>query len=60
MKNRPQIKTFSPPSRHLGPKMFYLEPWLVLGSSILWLLVLPFAGLVWSSTLLARRANSHC
>jgi hypothetical protein len=34
------------PSDHLivHSKRFYLEPWLVLDSSTLWQLVLPFAG----------------
>lgn len=35
-----------PATHHIGAKAFYLEPWLVLGSSLLWLVVLPFAGLV--------------
>jgi hypothetical protein len=53
-------ETSSPPSRHLVLKRFHLEPWLVLGSPILWLLVLPFAGPLWSGTLLARRTDPHC
>jgi hypothetical protein len=43
--------------RHLGPKAFYLEPWLIIGSVILWLAVLPLAGLVWSGTTLAKRTH---
>lgn len=35
-----------PATHHIGAKAFYLEPLLVLGSSLLWLVVLPFAGLV--------------
>ena len=42
---------------HVGPKAFYLEPWLIIGSVMLWLAVLPLAGLVWSGATLARRAH---
>jgi 4-amino-4-deoxy-L-arabinose transferase-like glycosyltransferase len=41
-------------TRTIGSKAYYLEPWLILGSFLFWLLVLPFAGLVWSGTALAR------
>ncbi len=41
--------------RKPGARAFYLEPLLVLGSIVLWLLVLPFAGLVCSAVALARR-----
>jgi hypothetical protein len=47
-----------PPSRQIGLKAFYLEPWLILGSFVLWLTVLPFAGLVWSGTTLLKRIES--
>ena len=42
---------------HIGPKAFYIEPWLIVGSVILWLAVLPLAGLVWSGTTLAKRIH---
>lgn len=41
----------------VGPKAFYLEPWLIIGSVMLWLTVLPLAGLVWSGATLARRTH---
>lgn len=47
------------PVHHLGLKAFYLEPLLVLGASILWLAVLPFAGLFWSGDTLLKRVGSH-
>jgi hypothetical protein len=47
-------KAYSPPHRHIGPKAFYLEPWLILGASLLWAAVLPLGALVWSGTALAK------
>lgn len=43
--------------RPMGPKAFFLEPCLIVGSAILWLAVLPFAGLIWSGTALAKRTH---
>lgn len=40
--------------RQIGPKAFYLEPLLILGSFLLWLVVLPFAGLFWSGIALLK------
>ena len=45
-------------ARLVGAKAFYLEPWLILGSFLLWLVVLPFAGLVWSGAELSRRVHA--
>jgi hypothetical protein len=45
-------------SRPIGPKAFFLEPWLILGAALLWLAVLPFAGLVWSGTTFTRRVHT--
>ena len=47
-----------PSSHQLGPKAFFLEPVLILGSSILWLAVLPFAGLLWSGVTLFKRVGA--
>ena len=44
--------------RTVGLKVYYLEPWLILGSFLFWLLVLPFAGLVWSGATLARLGHA--
>jgi hypothetical protein len=44
---------------HLGVKAYYLEPWLILGSSLFWLLVLPCAGLVLSASALTKRIYTH-
>ncbi|MEO7723731.1 MAG: hypothetical protein ABIU29_03450 [Chthoniobacterales bacterium] len=41
----PVIHTEPVPSHPIGPKAFLLEPLLILGSSLLWVAVLPFAGL---------------
>jgi hypothetical protein len=49
------IAEVTPPSHRLGPKAVYLEPVLILGSFILWLTVLPFAGLVCSGASLFKR-----
>lgn len=38
--------------QHLGAKAFYLEPFLILGSSLLWLAVLPFAWLFYFAAVL--------
>jgi hypothetical protein len=48
----------TPPSRRIGLKAFYLEPWLILGSFVLWLTVLPFAGLRWSGAALLKRIET--
>ena len=40
---------------HPGAKAFFLEPLLVLGSFLLWLVVLPLAGLLWSGAILWKR-----
>jgi hypothetical protein len=48
----------TPPSRQIGLKAFYLEPWLILGSFVLWLTVLPFAGLLWSGATLLKRIET--
>ena len=48
----------TPPSREIGLKAFYLEPWLILGSFVLWLTVLPFAGLLWSGATLFKRIEA--
>ncbi len=68
-----KMKSYSPaikvselrPVHHIGPKAFFVEPLLILGSSILWLAVLPFAGLFWSGATLWKRAahtlpTIHC
>ena len=44
--------------RRVGAKAFYIEPWLILGASLLWVLVLPLAGLFWSGNALARRVSA--
>lgn len=51
----PPISAEPIPVHHLGPKAFFLEPLLVLGSSILWVAVLPCAGLFWSVAVLWKR-----
>jgi hypothetical protein len=53
----PTIELTSATHWPVGPKAFYLEPWLIIGSVMLWLAVLPLAGLVWSGTTLARRTH---
>ncbi len=53
--NEPEFPT----RQRIGAKAFYLEPWLVLASIILWLAVLPFAGLAWSAAALATRIHAH-
>ena len=47
------------PEHHLGPKAIFVEPLLILGSSILWLAVLPFAGLFWSGITLWKHVGFH-
>ena len=47
------------PVHHLGFKAIFLEPLLILGSSILWLAVLPFAGLFWSAITLWKLVGVH-
>ena len=42
--------------RHLGLKAILVEPLLIIGSSLLWLAVLPFAGLFFSGAVLWNRA----
>jgi hypothetical protein len=44
--------------RRRGPKALFLEPLLILGASLLWLVVLPLAGILWSGNTLARRAHA--
>jgi hypothetical protein len=43
--------------RKVGAKAFYLEPWLICGSALLWLAVLPLASLLWSGREIARLAH---
>ncbi|MEO5717801.1 MAG: hypothetical protein ABIR29_04425 [Chthoniobacterales bacterium] len=43
----------------VGPKALLLEPLLILGSSILWLAVLPFAGLFCSFVALWKLTAGH-
>jgi len=40
-----------------GPKAFLLEPLLIVGAFLLWLLILPLAMLVWSGNTLMRRVH---
>ncbi|MEO7723338.1 MAG: hypothetical protein ABIU29_01415 [Chthoniobacterales bacterium] len=49
--------TGSAPVHHFGTKALYLEPLLILGSSLFWLVVLPFVGLFYSAAVLLRRAE---
>ena len=57
-KNHPAPTAAKMRGRLIGSKAFYLEPWLILGSFLLWLVVLPFAGLVWSGDVLSRRVHA--
>jgi hypothetical protein len=41
--------------RDIGLKAFFVEPFLVLGAALLWLAVLPFAGLYCSGAALAKK-----
>ena len=45
-------------SQQMGRKAFYLEPFLILGASMLWMTVLPLAALVWSGGALAKRVHA--
>lgn len=47
------------PAHHFGLRAIFLEPLLILGSSIFWLAVLFFAGLVWSAVVLWKLYGVH-
>ena len=41
----------------MGLKAIFVEPLLIIGSSLLWLAVLPFAGLFFSGAVLLKRTG---
>ncbi len=47
------------PAHYFGLKAIFIEPLLILGSSIFWLAVLPFAGLIWSAVVLWKLYGIH-
>jgi hypothetical protein len=47
----------APLVRRLGLKAIFLEPVLIIASSLLWLAVLPFAGLFFTGAMLLKRAG---
>ncbi len=51
----PGKRTFPIVSRRIGPKAFFVEPFLMLGAAFLWFTVLPFAGLFCSGAVLAKK-----
>ncbi len=58
--NSPATTTAEPlPAHHLGLRAIFLEPLLVIASSIFWLAVLPFAGLLWSVVVLWKLYGVH-
>jgi hypothetical protein len=42
-----------------GMKAIFVEPFLVLASSLLWIIVLPFAALVYSGIAISERVAAH-
>ena len=47
------------PAHHLTLRAIVLEPLLILASSVFWLAILPFAGLIWSVVVLWKLYGVH-